>query len=61
MKTRRNFIKLSAIGSVGLLTSSCLDSGKENGSTISSIKKIVKPFFSNNSYYSSLKFEPKEL
>jgi len=43
MKTRRNFIKLSALGSAAVLTSSCLTSKNENKIRQTSQKKIIKP------------------
>ncbi len=42
MKTRRNFIKLSALGSAAFLTKSCFPSEKNTPSTTTS-SKIVKP------------------
>lgn len=43
MKTRRDFIKLSALGSAAVLTSSCLTSKKENKTKNVISKKITKP------------------
>ncbi len=43
MKTRRNFIKLSALGSAAVLTSSCTTSEKESKNTSIKNKQIVKP------------------
>lgn len=43
MKTRRNFIKLTALGSAAVLTSSCLSSEKEHKEKINISKKVVKP------------------
>ncbi|WP_456461178.1 isoaspartyl peptidase/L-asparaginase family protein [Lutibacter sp.] len=43
MKTRRDFIKLSALGSVAVLTSSCSTSEKELKEKINTSKKVIKP------------------
>ncbi|WP_456423261.1 isoaspartyl peptidase/L-asparaginase family protein [Lutibacter sp.] len=43
MKTRRDFIKLSALGSAAVLTNSCLASEKENNKKKTSQNKITKP------------------
>ncbi|MCF6167510.1 N(4)-(beta-N-acetylglucosaminyl)-L-asparaginase [Lutibacter sp.] len=43
MKTRRNFIKLTALGSVAVLTSSCSTSEKELEEKTNASKKVVKP------------------
>jgi len=43
MKTRRNFIKLTALGSVAVLTSSCSTSEKELKEKTNVFKKAVKP------------------
>ncbi|VAW22976.1 N4-(beta-N-acetylglucosaminyl)-L-asparaginase, putative [hydrothermal vent metagenome] len=43
MKTRRNFIKLTALGSVAVLTSSCSTSEKELKEKTNTSKKVVKP------------------
>ncbi|WP_299527128.1 isoaspartyl peptidase/L-asparaginase family protein [uncultured Lutibacter sp.] len=43
MKTRRNFIKLTALGSAAVFTSSCLTSEKENVSDSKLQKDIKKP------------------
>jgi len=41
MKTRRNFIKLTALGSAAIFTSSCLTSEKKNV-TVSKLQKDIK-------------------
>ncbi|AOW21726.1 isoaspartyl peptidase/L-asparaginase [Urechidicola croceus] len=45
MKTRRNFIKLSALGGAAIVTSSCMTSQKEStdSNIVSSAKNVVKP------------------
>jgi N4-(beta-N-acetylglucosaminyl)-L-asparaginase len=43
MKSRRNFIKLSALGSAAVLTSSCITSEKETKIVIDEPKEITKP------------------
>ncbi|WP_456377896.1 isoaspartyl peptidase/L-asparaginase family protein [Lutibacter sp.] len=43
MKTRRNFIKLTALGSAAVLASSCLTSEKEYKEKINTSKKVIKP------------------
>lgn len=43
MKTRRNFIKLSALGSAAVLTSSCLTSEKEKKENVKVPKEVTKP------------------
>ncbi|MCF6213741.1 MAG: N(4)-(beta-N-acetylglucosaminyl)-L-asparaginase [Flavobacteriaceae bacterium] len=43
MKTRRNFIKISALGSAALVTSSCMSSEKDNKTPVKHPKKILKP------------------
>jgi len=43
MKNRRDFIKLSALGGVAVLTNSCLTSKNENKIRQTSQKKIIKP------------------
>lgn len=43
MKSRRNFIKLSALGSAAVLTSSCLTSEKETEKKTGAPKKVIKP------------------
>ena len=43
MKTRRNFIKLSALGSAAVLASSCLTSDKESDKKATILQKVTKP------------------
>jgi len=43
MKTRRNFIKLSALGSAAILTTSCLASEEKKEKLIVESKKTLKP------------------
>ncbi|NQV77811.1 MAG: N(4)-(beta-N-acetylglucosaminyl)-L-asparaginase [Lutibacter sp.] len=43
MKTRRNFIKLTALGSAAVFTTSCLTSEKEQIEENSGRKEVVKP------------------
>lgn len=43
MKTRRNFIKVTALGSAAIFTSSCLTQEKEHKEKINKPKKVTKP------------------
>jgi len=43
METRRNFIKLTALGSAAVITSSCLTSEKEQKEENNTFKEVIKP------------------